>query len=129
MKKVVVGLFGFLVVLVLLSVCGCEETDAHKNSDSNRDNYYGNNDSGRSITVRVENQSPYDIIVYKGDSRYATLESGAGVSVYAYLVSDQELSVAVSTPVFGVRKNFDRYDSYSNFVVYESDYSVESEQY
>ena len=108
--------------IVVIVVCGCEKTPQNNNR-----NYYSSNTQSGSVTVRVENQSPYEIVVFKGDAVYARLQPGGSVGVYAYLVGDQKLSVAVLTPTFGVRKSFDRYETYSNFVVYANDYDVDSE--
>jgi len=115
----------FGLLFFILIICGCE-----RSSDSyNYNNGNGYDNGGRSITVSVENQSPYEILVYKGDAQYARLSSGSSIGVYGYLVGDQELYVSVVTPVFYKTEDFDRFDSYSTFVVYAEGTSRNTEHY
>lgn len=123
MKVLVRGLF-CSIVLVGLVFNGCERQDSYDGSY-----HTGGSSQGEGITVRVENQSGYMVVVYKGDAPYARLEPGQSVSVYAYLVGDQKLHIGVSTPFWSAGESFKRWDSYSNFVVYNDTYDVESQSY
>lgn len=101
-----------------LVFCGCERDD----SGSYDDNYgYQGGDDTASITVHVENQSPRQVIVYKGDAVSAYLQPGASCDIYGYLVGKEHLKVQIGFPEYNIVafEYFDRFDYYSNFIAYD----------
>ncbi len=114
--KSLIGVFLFSICGFVF--CGCEKDNSGTYDDVN--SYHGANDTA-SITVYVENQSPRQVIVYKGDAVYAYLYPGESCSVYGYLVGKEHLKVQIGFPEYNIVafEYFDRFDYYSNFTAFD----------